>query len=120
MKQKLIELRDELNKKVEIGKNLVKWKASDIKYWYDEHKEEIMTLGPAAIEALAVIVSTIAGSKKVKEEKYLKDRYIYDRPNGHSYELKRKPKSKELLQLDQRRENGEMLGSILNDMNLLK
>ena len=56
----------------------------------------------------------------VNEEKALKERYIYDRSTGHYYEMKRKPKSSEWLQIEQRKQNGETLGWILNDMKLLK
>jgi hypothetical protein len=56
----------------------------------------------------------------VKQEAHLKDEYIYDRSNGHYYELRRKIKSSEWQMIDQRKREGEMLGDILQDMRLLK
>lgn len=111
----------------ELVKNRVNWariKAqvimSSTADWCKEHKEAIIVFGPAIMGGIVEILKIQTKCHTVNEEKALKDQYIYDRSSGHYYELKRKPKNREWLQIDQRKQNGESLGWILNDMKLLK
>lgn len=97
-----------------------KWKAHCAAEWCKNHKEAIIVFGPAIMGGIIEICKISTRRQTVKEEKALKDRYIYDRPAGHYYELRRKPKTSEWLQIEQRKENGESLGWILNDMGLSK
>lgn len=88
--------------------------------WCKEHKEAIIVFGPVIMGGVIEIAKISTKRHTVNEEKALKERYIYDRLTGHYYELRRKPKSSEWLQIEQRKQNGETLGWILNDMRLLK
>lgn len=97
-----------------------KWKAQAAVDWCKEHKEAIIVFGPVIMGGIIEIAKISTKRHTVNEEKALKERYIYDRSTGHYYEMKRKPKSSEWLQIEQRKQNGETLGSILNDMKLLK
>lgn len=97
-----------------------KRKAMDGVEWCKTHKETIIVFGPVVAGSLIELLKINNKRRTVNEEKALKDRYIYDRSSGHYYELKRKPKNSELLQIDQRKQEGESLGWILNDMRLLK
>ena len=95
-----------------------KWRRT--KDWCYNHKEMIVVFGPVAIGSVIECVKVVTKRSNVKEEKRLKENYIYDRSNGHYVELRRKPKQREWIQIDQRRANGENLAQILMDMRLLK
>lgn len=100
--------------------DLAKSKVQNATDWCKNHKEVIVVFGPVIISGVLEFIKISAKKSSVKEEKMLKDRYIYDRSQGHYYEIIRKPKSSEWIQIDQRKQNGEALGCILDDMGLLK
>lgn len=100
--------------------NEAKWKLHCATEWCENHKEMIAVFGPVMIGSIVEMAKIATKNHTVNEEKALKEKYIYDRSSGHYYELKRQPKSSEWLQIDQRKQNGESLGMILNDMRLLK
>lgn len=85
-----------------------------------DHKAELLVLLPVAIPSVIDLVKIATKKNNLKEEKHLKENYIYDRYNGHYYETKRKVKSSEWLRIDHRKEEGELVGDILQDMKLLK
>lgn len=97
-----------------------KWKAHAMAEWCKQHKEAIIVFGPVIMGGIIEIAKISTKKNTVNEEKALKERYIYDRSAGHYFELKRKLKSSEWLQIEQRKNNGESLGYILADMRLLK
>ena len=78
-----------------------KWKAQAAVDWCKEHKEAIIVFGPTIMGGIIEIAKISTKRHTVNEEKALKDRYIYDRSTGHYYEMKRKPKSSEWLQIEQ-------------------
>lgn len=88
--------------------------------WTKAHKEAIIVFGPVIMGGIVEIAKIQTKVHVTNEERALKERFIYDRSTGHYYELRRKPKTSEWLQIEQRKQNGETLGWILNDMRLLK
>lgn len=100
--------------------DMAKWKLHCAVEWCKEHKETVIVFGPVILGGIIEIIKISNKRHVVNEEKALKERYIYDRSTGHYYELKRQPKSREWLMIEQRKRNGETLGWILNDMRLLK
>lgn len=90
------------------------------KTWAKENKETLIVFGPVLVGSLVEMVKVVSRSSTIRENKRLKDNYIYDRSAGHYYEAKRKLKNKEWLQVDERHKNGESIGDILSDMGLLK
>lgn len=92
------------------------------KKWCVEHKTEISVFGPVLISGAVELIKVAAKRKNLNEERYLKERYVYERTQdiGRYYELRRKIRSFEWRQIDERKSEGETLGSILRDMNLLK
>lgn len=114
----------ELIKKVkeicEKGSKRFKYEYDTVKNWCYQNKEFIIVFGPIIFGGLMEIIKITTKSTNINEEKRLKERYIYDHSMGHYYELRRKPKKSEWIQIDQRKRNGESLGWILNDMRLLK
>lgn len=95
-----------------------KW--DGVKTWCRIHQGEIIVFGPMIAGGLIEIIKIGTRKHTVSEEKALKDRYIYDRSGGHYYELRRKPKNSEWIEIEERRNQGQNLGVILRDMRLLK
>lgn len=91
------------------------------KEWFKENKELATVLGPVVLGGFIEICKIISRSSTAKENKRLKENYIYDRSAGHYYETKRKLKSREWLQFDEMRTTTDMsVGEILDEMKLLK
>ena len=90
-----------------------------IKVFYSNHREEIITLGPAAIAGTGWIIKTVHQNHKIKRVENLKDEYIYDRSGGHYWKLRRKPTTSEWVAIENRRKNGEKYSDILTSMRLL-
>lgn len=88
--------------------------------WCRENKETLAVLAPVVGGALINVVKISIKRSNLRDERALKERFIYDRSNGHYYELKRTLKSKEWMQIEARKANGESLGWILHDMRVLK
>lgn len=104
------ELKEEMQYKMDVAKG-----------WCERNKDTLLTLAPYAITLGIELIKIASKRGCICEERKLKNNYIYDRENGHFYELKRKPKSSEWLQIDHMRELGDLsLGIILRDMGLLK
>lgn len=112
--------KEELKIWFEKKQELAKRKTLEAVYWCKDHKEGIAVFGPVFVSGVIELLKISTKKQTVSEEKALKDRYIYDDRNRHYYEMRRKPKSSEWIQIDQRKQNGEPLGWILNDMKLLK
>ena len=106
-------------KKEEIKKNL-KYAYCKTKDWCGKNKEVIIAVAPTVIGGSIELIKIIVKRNCVSEEKKLRDKYIYDRDNGHYYELRRKPKNSEWLKLDHMKEIGIPIGVALNEMELLK
>lgn len=106
--------------KCEEMKEKAKEKFQDVKEWCGNHKAEIAVFGPVFIKGAFDITKGIMRNKNQSEERRLKDNYVYDRDMGHYYETDRKLKSSEWLQFDERKAEGENVGHILEDMNVLK
>lgn len=66
------------------------------------------------------IIKELRKDELRKEERELKNNYIYDRRNGHYVKAKRKLSSREWEEYDYRYRCGEDTASILEDMRLLK
>lgn len=114
-----MEEKKSFKEKVNRMQELAKEKLNIAVEWSKDHKEMIAVFGPVVIGGAIEILKIATKRHTVNEEKALKERFVYDRSNGHYYELKRQPKSSEWMQIEQRKQNGETLGWILNDMRLL-
>ena len=66
------------------------------------------------------VLSKLIAAHTTEREIKFKERTIYDFSLRRYVTLKRPLKPSEALEIERRRENGEKLNSILNDMNLLK
>ena len=94
--------------------------------WFYNNKEFAITVGiPAAFGVTKIFGGLVKGvhrSTTLKKEQRLKDNFIYDRSKGigHYWELRRKPTNREWAEIYKRKEMGETLSSILDDMRLKK
>lgn len=91
--------------------------------WIGRNKETIAVVAPVVIAGLSGSTKIVKGISKhaaLNKEKQLKERFVYDRSLGKYLELKKPLTNSQLKTILDRKENGEKLGSILQNMNLLK
>lgn len=88
--------------------------------WIGKNKEVIRIAVPVLIGSGLELVKVLVKRNNLNKEEKLKTNFIYDPRKRHYYELKRKPKTKQWIEIDRRSDNGERLGDILQDMRLLK
>lgn len=88
--------------------------------WFGENKEVIRVAIPVLIGGGLELVKVLVKRNNLNKEERLRTNFIYDSRKRHYYELKRKPKTKQWLEIDRRTSEGERLGEILQDMRLLK
>lgn len=85
-----------------------------------DHKEALLVLIPVVVSGTIELIKIAARSNNTKEERHLKEDFVYDRSAGHYYELNSKPSSSDWRTIDLRRNQGETLGEILDSMGYLK
>lgn len=89
--------------------------------WCRGNKDILLLTVPIVAGGALELTKEIVRANRTNDEKALKERYIYDRSNGHYYECKRKVKNREWAEIDARHQlTGEPIGQILQDMRLLK
>ena len=90
------------------------------KVWAEENPEKAALIASGTIAAAQYIgKAAIKDYRNNKEANLLKLR-CYDPSKGHYYYLKRELSNKEWLMIDKRRDAGEKLPDILEDMRVLK
>lgn len=95
-------------------------KLNDGLKWCQDNKE-IIVVGVPIIVA-TITAATKLGSKAlgIFKEKHFRDRYFYDRSLGCYLKLRRTLSNHEMVAIERRRQAGERLIDILNDMRVLK
>ena len=91
--------------------------------WLSDNKETIAVVVPVVIAGVSGSTKIVKGISKhvaLNKEKQLKERFVYDRSLGKYLELKKPLSNSQLKTILDRKENGEKLGVILQNMNLLK
>ena len=88
--------------------------------WIHNNKEIVMLVGPTLISGVAFGAKTITKQVRLNKEKNLKDLYCYDRSLGHYWKLRRELTNSEWVEIDQRKQNGERLADILDELKALK
>ena len=87
------------------------------------NQDILLFVVPSAVTVIGggtrVLSKAIAAHTAEREIKF-KECTIYDLSMGRYVTLKRPLRTSEALEIERRKENGEKLNSILNDMNLLK
>ena len=95
-------------------------KVNDAKNWAYNNKELIMFFGPTLIGGITASVKAVNKHVKLNKEKNLKDLYCYDRSLGHYWQLRRELTNSEWVKIDKRKNNGERLADILDELKVLK
>ena len=95
-------------------------KIDDGKRWVIRNQEALIVLTPVIIGGLTTITKVVGRQVSLHKEKQLKTLYCYDKSLGHYWRLHRDLSNQEWLQIEARKLNGEKLGNILSDMNVLK
>lgn len=95
-------------------------KVKDAKNWVYNNKELIILFGPTLIGGVTASVKAVNKHVKLSKEKDLKDLYCYDRSLGHYWRLRRELTNSEWIEIDKRKNNGERLADILDELKVLK
>ena len=116
--------KEEFNQKMKVWKwEINNWwyrQEEKIKRIWNENKEEIIVLTPIAVATTEKLIRSVRRDQRLKEERELKEKYIYDRSCGSYVPLKRKLNNKERLELARRKRNGETSTEILSSMRVVK
>lgn len=95
-------------------------KMNSIGKWVGNNKEMILILGPAVLGMTTASVKAVSKHASQRKEKKLKENYCYDRSLGHYWKLRRELTNSEWVEIDRRKNNGERLADILEELKVLK
>lgn len=98
-------------------------KLNDTAKWVGNNKEALAVIIPVvgvSIKGGAKIIKSLSRNAALKQERYLKENFIYDRSLGRHLELRKPLSHEQMKSILERKENGEKLASILQKMNLLR
>ena len=116
--EKTIDFDKELKKAQRRDKiNRFKAKCKD---WWDENKTYVILFGPGVVAGGAKIIQVIGRRHNLRVEERQKDLRVYDTSLGHYWELKRKLDNRDWTYINHERDRGASLGSILEEMKVLK
>lgn len=115
---KVIDLGKELKKEERRKKiEAVKKKVAD---WWDDNKVYVAVAAPIAGKVLLETVRAAKRHHVARIELRNKDLRLYDTSLGHYWELKRKLNNSDWVTINRRRNHGESLGDILEELRVLK
>lgn len=101
-----------------------KWKAKSgakkVETWCKEHPQEALAIGAAGLAAAKYVSKAVIRDIRINREETLKKLRCYDPSKGHYFYLKRELTNREWLMIDRRRDAGESLPEILEEMRVLK
>lgn len=104
----------------EKAKCWVKNRITDIRCFWADNKETIVTLVPVVVGGVTVLARVIGKQARINQERDLKELYVWDPKLGMYYQLRKKMTNAQRLELDRRKEQGESIGNILASMKVLK
>ncbi len=110
------------NKKRQFKERIIN-KLDNCTKWCSQNKEFLIVAIPvvgAVITGTAKTVKGLSRNVALKQEKLLKEKFIYDRSLGAYIELRKPLNKNQLKTVLQRKNNGENVSKILLDMNLIK
>ena len=108
------------NSKKAKAKAWVKNRLVDIRCFWPENKEAIVTLTPVVVGGVTVLARVIGKHNRLVQETKLKELYVWDPKLGMYYQLRKKMTNEQRLELDRRKNAGESIGNILASMKVLK
>lgn len=99
----------------------LKEKASSSIEWVKENPKEAVGIFAAAGAIVGGIGKTINKQVTVRQERYTKERFIYDHSLNAYLETKRKLTNNDIVRInEERRRTGKKLSEVLAEMKLLK
>lgn len=98
----------------------IRLKLHKARMFYHAHKEPILAISPVVIGGGIKLVRYLAKQNTIKKKKDVKDRYIYDRSEGHYWELRRPLRSDEWTYISRQRNYGRKYADILSELGVLK
>lgn len=125
MKKRTLEeyFEESKNKAKRAGRRVKTWfsdRAYDVKMYCFNHPEEALGIGCLTLVVIGNVVTKTKKAKALEKEEELKEEYCYDRSLGHYWRLRRKISNDEWLEINRRKNEGESLGEILEQLRLLK
>lgn len=84
-----------------------------------ENKELIIVVTPIVVSIVAPIAKAVTRHNNIQKEEDLKNLYWYDRSEGHYWKLKRELSAREYMDISRRRQAGEKLINILDDLRVV-
>lgn len=113
-----------LNNPNETGPERLKRKAKDACVnaldWAARNREWLAIVTPMVVGGVTTLVKVASRSNAMRKQTQLKNLYCYDASLGHYWRLKRKLSNKEWLEISRRKNCGEALGDILEELKVLK
>lgn len=122
---------DKKTRKKALQKARMRDKVKSAKKWIIRNQDWLMIAAPSVLGAgtaiakftmksFAKTAKTVSNHAKAKKIKDTKNRYCYDRSLGHYWKLKRELTNADWVEIDRRKQHGERLSDILEDLNVLK
>ena len=91
--------------------------------WAKDNWEIVTVIGipvvGGMVKGIGYVTKQISKHKTINQQQELKDLYIYDRSLGMYCKLRKKLTPSQALEVERRKQSGEKLVSILNDMRML-
>ena len=88
--------------------------------WCKENPETALAIGGAVLAGGKYVVKRHDRHAYIRKQEELKTLNIYDRSHGHYWPLRRELTTREYMEIDRRKDSGEKLRDILDDMRVLK
>lgn len=88
--------------------------------WCYDHKVGLIMTAPVIITGIKQWMYVRARTAVIDHKEKVKEHRIYDRSEGHYWELRREPTNAEWYVIKERRVKGEKLVDILEDLRLLR
>ena len=96
-----------------------KEQTSKVCKWCADHPQEALAIVTVIGTGTYEVFKICSKQYNIHQTQELKDKYIYDRSNGHYFKMNRVPTTQQWLEIESRKKTGESLGQILLDMKLL-
>lgn len=88
--------------------------------WINNNKEMIILVGPALLGCATAGMKVVNKHANLRKEQNMKELYCYDRSLGHYWKLRRELTNSEWVEIGKRKNNGERLADILDELKVLK
>lgn len=95
-------------------------KIKSIGTWITNNKELVIVAIPVVAGAVTGATKLVKKTVVQRQAKDLKELYCYDPSLGHYWRLKRKLTNADWIKINARKNNGESLGTILDELKVLK